>query len=250
MEIPRIEIRPGPKRPKYSGGPDRVLPTLTQRIQRDWSWITPAHTADWSAVDRKNGDLLYVGSSVKLWNRLNPASHLMWTIYVHETKRSPQVRLAIWVTDAFDSVEGWMTRTCLPLWSNCRHAGNDVWTWRDPDFLVKPDKFDPHKSRPLFASDTCGVYAWVCLPRGRYDLETLRQVMFDRAQTRADRCLGTPTVWNCYTMRGHLPCLYVWLKEPDASTRCPRCGWNYYKAVEKAQEDLEARLSDIYEAGL
>lgn len=187
------------------------IPTMEERLQDTMQYVTPAHAADWSAVDKKNGDLLYVGWASNLRNRLNPSNHIMWSIFVHETGSSPLIRVALWLNE---DVEAGITNTCLPLWSNHRGAGS--WIWRDPDLILLPRKL----SAPRVLHRTPGTYAWVCLPRGR----TPRRVMIDSAESRRARCVQTPDLWRCPTPTRIFSCYYTRLQPPAADVVCPHCG--------------------------
>lgn len=216
------------------------VPTMEERLQDTMQWCTPAHAADWSAVDRKNGDLLYVGSSMHLWNRLNPSNHIMWSIYVHEAQESPLIRLALWVLPndgSLTAIEAGMTTLCAPLWSNNRSSG--TWAWRDPDYVVSPRRLDPdHARRHLIGPSELGVYAWVCLPKAA----ELRRVMVDQAASRISRCVSTPDLWRCPTPTLHFSCYYTRLVEPTAETICPRCGLTREEADHRSEEHTRQAL--------
>lgn len=196
---------------------------MEERLQQAQHYVTPLHAADWSKVDQKNGDLLYVGSSMRLWNRLNPANHLMWSVYAHDAKESPRIRIALWLCEndgSAPNIEAWLTTHGQPLWSNNRD-GFQPWEWRDPDHVVAAKALDPHQAkRHVIGQDALGVYAWLYLPRGR----TVRDVVIAGASTREGRRASAPTVWHCRTPYTQFWCNYARLVKPSDDTVCPRCG--------------------------
>lgn len=221
--IPRIEILPptsGQLKARF--GPQTIA-TLEERIQQD-AMATRAHVADWTKVDLR-GDLLYVGSSTRLVQRLSPLSHIMWTL-VHAHPEFPRVRIAVWALAApLDAIECWMTETCRPLWSGHRGSA-DEWRWRDPDCVLSPDAFHPERWKaPPFSSSTAGVYAWILGDKPR-------EIMLGGATDRElRRVQDTPAVYHC-----HGPgCYYKWLMKPDDATVCPRCGRMYGRTTKAAR---------------
>lgn len=200
------------------------VPTLTERLQRD-HWITAAHVADWRAVDKKSGDLLYVGRTINLRNRLNPHNHIMWSIYVHEAKPPKRVRIAIW--ENLD-VENEISQTCHPLWSRNRHAA-EVWTWHEPDLIVAPSQVQN------ILANTVGTYAWLHVPPGA----SLQKIMLDCAADRRPRCVKAPDIYYCHgNLTVHVPCMYRWIERPDDLTKCPRCGAGVKDSEERADQLL------------
>jgi hypothetical protein len=122
--------------------------------------------ANWREADHVNGDLLYVGSSMRLVNRLQPNLHPMWSM-VWRRKERKQIRIAIWAMPykGMESVEAWLTQTCLPLWSNANTKEKRIWALREPDLILDTNAFYPYHRKALpFDPATSGVYAWLLLP--------------------------------------------------------------------------------------
>lgn len=141
--------------------------------------------ADWHIVDRKNGDLLYVGESISLINRLYPTNHAMWSVVWRRPERK-NVRIAIWFMPVHQigNVAAWMTNTFTPLWNGGPEVRFDTWRFRDPDLVLPTDDFHPHRrTRAPFDRSNAGVYAWLLTPSdGICDVAS---ICFDR--TRIDR---------------------------------------------------------------
>jgi hypothetical protein len=140
-----------------------------ERKYRYECWAQP-HVVyeDWRQVDRENGDLLYVGAAAaKMLNRLHPTNHAMWSV-VYKHRLYPRIRIAIWSMPAEDcyEIEAWFARNYCPLWSGAVQNPRREWLWRPPDFIQKPSVFDPfRRSKPPFAYENTGVYAWLLAPK-------------------------------------------------------------------------------------
>jgi hypothetical protein len=171
--MPSVPILPSKTKPRHELCNPCTIPTLQARRREQAAGVLydcEALQADWCQVDSKNGDLLYVGSSTRLVNRLHPHLHIMWSV-VWRRRIRQRVRVAIWAMpwEYLDGVEAWMTYTFAPLWSNAG-AANRHWNLRPPDCVLPTDAFYPYRRKVLpFDTATAGVYAWMLAPENAID---------------------------------------------------------------------------------
>jgi hypothetical protein len=159
--------------------------------------------AKWCDADFKNGDLLYVGSTLQLMTRLHPHSHFMWSVVWRRPVRK-RVRIAVWAMpcEHLNDVESWMTHSFAPLWSNAYTRDAHEWVLRPPDLVLPTDAFYPYRRSVLpFDTSTAGVYAWLLAPENVQSdawVETVLQNADRRREIKSARPpRRVPPAWSC-----------------------------------------------------
>lgn len=208
--------------PKFSATTRRISETFSRKIPSQASRKIAAVTVsnwgciyeDWNAVNTSGNDLLYVGKASNLQTRLHPMAHGMWSV-ISDRGCEKNTRIAIWFVppEFLNSVEGWMMRTCAPLWSNGGKSGD--WTWRDPDCVFAPREFDPYlrEQRPLYVSNTSAIYAWLFTAEPVEGIAWVHTAMLDGAFRRQTKraepervCVRTCSLCNSYRLEKRRSC--------------------------------------------
>jgi hypothetical protein len=197
------------------------IPTQAWRkYQHETLGIQSVVYEDWAQVDAEQGDLLYVGKSTRnLYNRLHPMNHAMWSV-LQNHPLAYQVRIVLWLLPRIECTqrENDLIKHCIPLWNHTQRGvdASKMYQWQKPDFILRPDAFDPHQHKSPFKNKVTGVYAWILSPRIKHR-NWLRQIMVDSAASRK--------------MQIHAPvpmfpfqCLHCGTRTQQAVLNCGFCG--------------------------